>query len=128
MPNRKQTVKKRSAAKKSGKKRQNISKKSLDDRSILVNLLRDTCYRYGLAMAKFEFKGKLPKPSIDEFRERIAHHMNLIQSSLEKKFSENAKRSLKQASAMLATRLRLDVEKIRNGINMEVETIYDSLK
>lgn len=128
MPGRKQTAKRRSVAGKPRKKRQNLPKKSLDDRSILVNLLRDTCYRYALAMARFEFKGKLPKPPIDEFRERIVHHMNLMESSLGKKFSENAKRSLEQANAMLSTRLRLDVEKIRNGVNTEVETVYDSLK
>jgi len=128
MRSRKRNVKRHSIARNPSKKRRNPPKKLLDDRSILVNLLRDMCYRYGLAMARFEFKGKLPKPSIDEFRERIAHHMNLIQSSLGKKFSENPRRSLEQANAMLGTRLRLDVEKIRNGVNTEVETVYDSLK
>ena len=104
------------------------STKLLDDRSVLVNLIRDMCYRYGLAMARFEFKGKMPKPSIDEFRERIVHHINLAETSLRKEFSESVRKPLEKAREMLSTRLRLDIEKIRNGINTEVERIYDSLK
>jgi hypothetical protein len=127
MPNKKRNVKKRLAKRRTSKKRPRPLKKLLNDRSVLVNVVRDLCYRYGLAMARFEFKGKSPKPSIDEFRERIVHHMALMETSLADKLSAPVGRSLEQARGMLSTRLKLDIEKIRNGVNAEVETIYDSL-
>ena len=78
-------------------------------------------------MARFEFKGKDPKPSIDEFRERIVHHIDLTESSVAKAFPVNARESLEKAGKMLKKRLELEIEKIRNGVNSEVETVYDSL-
>ena len=116
------------AAKKAPRKRQTSTRALLDERSVLVDLVRNVCYRYGLAMARFEFKGKIPKPSIDEFRERIVHHMNLIEDSLKDKFSKNVRKPLEPYREILNTRLKLDAEKIRNGANAEVEATYDSLK
>ena len=78
-------------------------------------------------MARLEFKGKIPKPSIDEFRERIVHHMFTIEASMRNKLSKGVEKSLEQAKDMLNTRVRLDAQKIRNGIISEVETIYESI-
>lgn len=79
-------------------------------------------------MARFEFKGKMPKPSIDEFRERIVHHVNLAESSLLKPSSDRVDRSIEAVRKTLDKRLRIEIQKIRNGINTEVERVYDSLK
>jgi hypothetical protein len=127
MPRKKRNVKKHLVVRRKSEKRPHRSKKSLNDISILTNVIRDLCYRYGLAMAKFEFKGKGPKPSIDEFRERIVHHTALMETSFASKLPTPIRKPLEQARTMLSTRLKLDIEKIRNGANAEVETIYDSL-
>lgn len=79
-------------------------------------------------MARFEFKGKIPKPPIDEFRERIVHHINLAESSLVKASSEKMNKSIETVGKTLDERLRLEIQKIRNGINTEVERVYDALK
>lgn len=128
MPRKKQSKKKRPTAIGPSKKRLRPRRALLDYRSILVDLIRNVCYRYGLAMARYEFKGKTPKPSIDEFRERIAHHIGLMEASLKEKTSKEPRRPLERASEMLSIRLRLDVERIRNGLNTEVEAVYDSLR
>jgi hypothetical protein len=127
MPRKKRNVKKHFAMRKQPENRPRRSKKLLNDISVLTNVIRDLCYRYGLAMARFEFKGKSPKPSIDEFRERIVHHTALMETSFTNKLPTPIERPLKQARTMLSTRLKLDMEKVRNGANAEVETVYDSL-
>ena len=127
MPARKRIIRRRSLRRKPSKKPEHPSRR-VNPRTILVDLVRDLSYRYGLAMARFEFKARTPKPSIDEFRERIAHHINLMEASLKDRLSGDIERSLKQTGDILNRRLRLDVEKIRNGVNAEVEAVYESLK
>jgi len=95
------------------------------EKGLFVDVIRDACYRYGIAMARFEFKGKIPKPSIDEFRERIVHHIGLIEDSLKEKTLRNSGKTLEQVSKMLSAKLQLDSDRIRNGINLEVDNIYE---
>ncbi len=95
------------------------------EKGLFVDVIRDACYRYGIAMARFEFKGKIPKPSIDEFRERIVHHIGLIEDSLKERILKNSGKNLEQVGKMLSAKLRLDSDKIRNGINLEVDNIYE---
>ena len=95
------------------------------EKMVFVDIIRDVCYRYGIAMARFEFKGRITKPSIDEFRERIVHHIGLIENSLKEKTLKKAGKPFEQIGERLSAKLKLDCDKIRNGINLEVDNIYE---